>query len=134
MNFIEKFKDLFSEKNKLINENMKIRKGKFEVEQKFNDILLDLDLLKDKYIDLLEKKSAQFDLYIKYQNQCLELSNEKRDLRKKCAELKEEILIKNEQIKFLQSEVEKNSQKSSKKNLSKKMKEVTNEECIKETV
>lgn len=71
--------DLFKDKNKLSYENMKMRKCKFEIEQEKNLLQNDLRELQSKYIELLESKSEQFDLYVKYQNQCEELIKEKKN-------------------------------------------------------
>lgn len=81
--------DWFKEKEQLIDENMKIRKGKFDIEQRYNTMLNDMEIIQQKYIDLLEKKSEQFNLYIKYQNQCDDLAKEKRELKKHLAETNE---------------------------------------------
>lgn len=81
--------DWFKEKQTLIEENMEIRKGKFVVEQKLSEIVSRNEETTNKYIDLLEQKCEGFDLYVKYQNQCLELSNEKRELKKQLAETNE---------------------------------------------
>lgn len=81
--------DWFKDKKQLIDENSKIKKGKESVENKFNLMLEDLDDIQKKYINILEQKSEQFDLYIKYQNQCDELTKEKRELKKQLAETNE---------------------------------------------
>lgn len=81
--------DNFKENRELIKENSKIRKGKHNIEQKYNQALEDMDTIKKKYIDLLENKSEQFDLYISYQKQCDELAKEKRELKKQLAEANE---------------------------------------------
>lgn len=80
---------LIKEKGQLIDENMKIRKGKYDVEQKYNQLLEDIDDIQKKYTCLLEQKSEQFDLYIKYQQQCEELSKGKKELKKQLAETNE---------------------------------------------
>ncbi len=89
MRILERLKDWFKEKNKLVDENMKIRKGKFDIEQKYNQMLEDMNEISVKYTNLLEQKSEQFDLYVKYQNQCFELTVEKKDLKKQLAETNE---------------------------------------------
>lgn len=73
----------------LIDENAKIRKGKREVEDKYNQMLEDIEMIQKKYTSLLEEKSEHFDLYIKYQQQCEELAKEKRNLKKQLAETNE---------------------------------------------
>lgn len=82
--------DWFKSKSKLIDENLKIRRGKSEVEQKFNSMLEDMDDVQKKYTAILEKKCEQFDLYVKYQDKCVELANDKRDLKRQVAQLIEE--------------------------------------------
>ena len=81
-----KFIDWFKNKKQLIDENAKIKKGKENIESKFNQMLEDLDEIKSKYINLLEQKSEKFDLYIKYLNQCDDLTKEKRELKRQLAE------------------------------------------------
>ena len=81
--------DYLKDKKQLIDENSKIKKGKESIENKINLILEDLDDIQKKYINILEQKSEQFDLYIKYQNQCDELTKEKRELKKQLAETNE---------------------------------------------
>lgn len=84
-----KLLDNFKEKKLLIDENAKIRKGKRDVEDKYNQMLEDIDIIQKKYTSLLEEKSDHFDLYIKYQQQCEDLSKEKRSLKKQLAETNE---------------------------------------------
>ena len=86
-----KFINWFKEKRTLIDENMKIRKGKYDIEQKFNAMLEDIHIIENKYTEILEQKSTQFDLYVKYQNQCVELARERRELKKDLALAQEEI-------------------------------------------
>lgn len=66
----------------LLHENSKMRRSKKQIESDYTE-------LKDKYIELLEWKSEQFDLYINYQNQCEILMIEKKDLKKQVAEMNE---------------------------------------------
>ena len=76
---------------------------KLKLESKLDRI----DELQTKYIDLLEQKNKGFDLYIKYQEQCVELAKEKRNLKSQLAESKElctSLTNKNEE---LQKQVEK---------------------------
>ncbi len=83
---LDRFKDWFKEKEQLISENTKIRKSKKNIEEKYNKLLEEKDELNSKYIYLLEQKSEQFDLYVKYQNQCVDLATEKRELKKQLAD------------------------------------------------
>lgn len=110
MNFINWFKD----KKTLIDENMKIRKGKYDVEQKYNEMLEDLDIIEKKYIDILEQKSERFDLYIKYENQCVELARERRELKKDLALAQEEITRLSNEITKLEKENKKLERKNKK--------------------
>ena len=93
--------DWFNNKNSLINENSKIKKGKKEIEQKYNNLLECLEEVNKKYVNLLEQKSEQFDLYVKYQKLCEEFSKDKKDLKKQLAETQEEwtsLNTKNEEL------------------------------------
>lgn len=79
------------EKNDLIEENAAIRKAKKQVEHKnnvFNEKILEIS---EKYIRLLEQKSEQFDLYIKYRDESVKLADKNREQKKEIALLKEEI-------------------------------------------
>lgn len=78
--------DWFKEKKQLIDENYKIKKGKKTIEEKYNQILDDLDEIQKKYINILEEKSEKFDLYINYQTQCEELTKDKKELKKQLAD------------------------------------------------
>lgn len=93
--------DVFKEKWQIIDENMKMRKGKFETEQKLIDKGRELEEINKKYINLLEEKSEQFDLYVKYQEQCVSYANEKRELKKQLAESNEKctmLSLQNEEL------------------------------------
>lgn len=93
--------DVFKEKWQIADENMKMRKGKFEVEQKLIDKDKELEELNKKYINLLEEKSEQFDLYVKYQEQCVSYANDKRELKKQLAESNEKctmLSLQNEEL------------------------------------
>ena len=93
--------DVFKEKWQIVDENMKMRKGKFEVEQKLIDKDKELEELNKKYINLLEEKSEQFDLYVKYQEQCVSYANDKRELKKQLAESTEKctmLSLQNEEL------------------------------------
>ena len=118
MKFIKGFTNWFKDKNTLIDENMKIRKGKHEVEQKLNEMLEDIHTIEKKYVDILEQKSTQFDLYVKYQNQCVELARERRELKKDLALAQEEITRLSSEI----TKLEKENKRLEKKN--KKLSEV----------
>lgn len=89
MKIIERLVDWFKDKSQLVDENMKIRKGKFIVEQKCNEMLEEITEISKKYTALLEQKSESFDLYVNYQNQCDCLVKEKRELKKTLAETNE---------------------------------------------
>lgn len=93
--------DVFKEKWQIVDENMKMRKGKFETEQKLIDKGRELEEINKKYINLLEEKSEQFDLYVKYQEQCVSYANEKRELKKQLAESNEKctmLSLQNEEL------------------------------------
>ena len=112
MIFIEWFKD----KNKLIIENSKMRKGKKDVEKKYEEALEHLENITLKYVGLLEQKSEAFDLYIKYEHQCAELTTERRELRKELAEKSEQnsaLELENSQLK---SKLDKAKKKIASKN------------------
>lgn len=79
-----KILNYFKENIELLKENTRMRRGKKEVEIAYSDI-------QQKYINLLEWKSEQYDLYLKYQEQCEELIKDKRDLKKQFAEANEMI-------------------------------------------
>ena len=96
--------DWFNNKNSLINENSKIKKGKKEIEQKYNNLLECLEEVNKKYVNLLEQKSEQFDLYVKYQKLCEEFSKDKKDLKKQLAETQKE--WKNKQMNQLGNNIE----------------------------
>lgn len=81
--------DYFKDQEDIINEKNTICKNKKKTEKKFNQMLEDLNDITTKYTELLEQKSEQFDLYIKYQKQCEELTKEKRSLKKQLAETNE---------------------------------------------
>ena len=84
-----KFIDWFKDKTKLISENEKIRKGKNAVELKYKTLQFDYTDISKKYVGCLEQKAEKFDLYIKYQEQCEKLAEEKRELKKQLAEVNE---------------------------------------------
>lgn len=77
-----KILDIFKENMGLVKENSKMRISKKQIEYALSDI-------QQKYINLLEWKSNQFDLYLKYQEQCEELIKDKKDLKKQLAETNE---------------------------------------------
>ena len=106
--------DNFKENLELMRENSKMRISKKEIEEAFSD-------LQQKYINLLEWKSNQFDLYLTYQEQCESLVKDKKDLKRQLAEGNEEILSltdKNHelclQIEKLEKKIKKLNQKSEK--------------------
>ena len=103
--------DWFKNKKQLIDENSKIRKGKENVECKLRKLLEQLDEMQKKYINILEEKSGQFDLYIKYQNQCENLIKEKKELKKQFAEKNEKYNLLNESNDLLTKQNEKLSRK-----------------------
>lgn len=84
-----RFIDWFKDKAKLINENDKMRKGKNAIELKMTTLQSDYTDMSKKYVAYLEQKSEKFDLYIKYQEQCEKLAEERRELRKQLAEANE---------------------------------------------
>lgn len=106
-----RFINWFKEKNTLIDENMEIRKGKHKVEQKLNEMLETVDEIQNKYIAILEQKSEQFDLYVKYQEQCLELAKDRRELKRDLALSREEVT----RLSKIIEEQEKNNKKLERK-------------------
>ena len=79
-------KDLFNtDRIKLVGENEKIRRNKKRIEQEFAEYKESMNDLKDKYIALLEEKANGFDKYIHYEQKCIKLANEKRELKKELA-------------------------------------------------
>ena len=111
MRFIKRFTNWFKDKNTLIDENMEIRKGKHKVEQKLNEMLETVDEIQSKYIAILEQKSEQFDLYVKYQEQCLELAKDRRELKRDLALSREEVT----RLSNIIEEQEKNNKKLERK-------------------
>ena len=101
----------FRDKKQLITENSKIRNGKKEIEKKYNELLEEIDSIQKKYINILEQKSDQFDLYIKYQNQCVDLAAEKKELKKQLADKTEECSVLSEENEKLTKKITKNSKK-----------------------
>lgn len=95
---------IFKSDKDLLNENSKMRRSKKQVESDYTE-------LKDKYIELLEWKSEQFDLYINYQNQCETLMIEKRDLKKQLAEMNEKCHSLTESNEELTKQIEKMERK-----------------------
>ena len=81
--------DWFKDKAKLISENEKMRKGKNAVELKYQTLQSDYTDISKKYVAFLEQKAEKFNLYIKYQDQCKKLSEEKRELKEQLAEANE---------------------------------------------
>ena len=90
-----KILNYFKENIELLKENARMRRSKKEVEIAYSDI-------QQRYINLLEWKSEQHDLYLKYQQQCEELIKDKKDLKKQLAEEYE----KNNSLKNAQIELE----------------------------
>ena len=79
-------KDLFNiDRINLAKENEKIRKSKKRVEEEFEEYKESVDELKNKYIALLEEKCDGFDKYIHYEQECVKLADEKRELKKELA-------------------------------------------------
>lgn len=92
-------KDLFNvDRIALANENEKIRQSKKNLECEFREYKDNTQELKDKYIALLEEKTKGFDLYIKYEEKCVEFANKNRELKKELA-LANENLTKQNQTK-----------------------------------
>lgn len=116
--------DYFKNQEEVINERNTICKNKKKTEKKFNQMLEDLNDITTKYTELLEQKSEQFDLYIKYQKQCEDLAKEKRSLKKQLAET-------NEMCNLLTSNNEEMSEKIDKLEKRLKRTERQNEKCIK---
>ena len=84
------FKDLFDmNRIRLVGENEKIRRNKKQVERELEQSILDNDELKNKYIALLEEKCECFNKYLYYEEEAKKLAEEKRQLKKELAELKE---------------------------------------------
>ncbi len=104
--------DVFKEKWQIVDENMKMRKGKFETEQKLIDKGRELEEINKKYINLLEEKSEQFDLYVKYQEQCVSYANEKRELKKQLAESNEKCTMLSLQSEELIKKIDKLERKT----------------------
>lgn len=82
----------FKEKNKVISQNMKLRKSKLDLEVKYNELLENSNKVKGKYMAILEQKSDKYDMYLKYLDKCTSLTEEKKELKKQIAQLNEEIL------------------------------------------
>lgn len=106
-----KLQDWFKEKSQLVDENSKMKKGKSKVEEKYYKALEELENINSKYTTLLEQKSENFDLYLKYQKQCEELAKDKKELKKQVAELTE----MNNSLAEINSDLTANNGKLSKK-------------------
>ena len=79
-------KDLLNtDRINLVKENEKMRKSKKRLEEEFEEYKDSVDELKDKYIALLEEKANGFDKYIHYEQECVELANKNRELKKELA-------------------------------------------------
>lgn len=100
--------NLFRDNEKLENENTKMRFGKKQVERRYNE-------LNEKYVELLEWKSEQFDLYLDYQKRCEELTKEKRDLKRQLADTTEELKVQTDHVSILEGKLNKTKQKATKK-------------------
>lgn len=103
MTFISKIKDNFN----LAKENIKIRKGKKQIEEKYNQMLEQVDEIQKKYTELLEQKGESFDLYIKYQKMCEDMAKERRELKKQLALSNEECNALNEKNDELTKQIKK---------------------------
>lgn len=75
----------------LTEKNIETRKVKKQVEQIIDSLNENLLEISTKYIKLLEQKSEQFDLYVKYRDECVEFANKNKEQKKEIALLKEEI-------------------------------------------
>lgn len=102
-----KFIDWFKAKNKLINENSKMRHSKKNLEEKYNNLLEEKNEISNKYLALLEQKSERFDLYIQYQEQCVVLNNDKKELKKQLAESNEKYNVATHEKSNMQDEISK---------------------------
>lgn len=91
-NFVSVLKEIFDlNRIELIGENEKIKKNKKAIEKELQEEKLKNEELKNKYIELLEEKANGFDKYIHYEEECIKLAEEKRQMKKEIAELKENL-------------------------------------------
>lgn len=111
--------DWFKEKKELVDENSKIRKAKNVIENNLSTMQQNYNEISTKYIKMLEQKSEKFDLYLEYQEKCIELTNEKKELKKELAgnsetinELNNTIAELNEDIKKLDRKVKRLEKKN----------------------
>ena len=102
-----RFIDWFKDKTKLISENEKIRKEKNAVELKYKTLQSDYTDISKKYVGFLEQKAEKFDLYIKYQEQCEKLTEEKKEFKRQLAETNEKCTLLGETNVELTKEIEK---------------------------
>ena len=70
-------------------EKEKICNSKKIIEDCYEKLKESFDEIQKKYIELLEEKSEKFDLYLSYKEQCKNLTDEKKKLKKEVALLKE---------------------------------------------
>lgn len=92
-------KELFNtDRVAIVRENEKIRLSKKNLEYEFQEYKDNTQELKDKYIALLEEKSKGFDMYIHYEEECIKLADERRELKKEKASLEEKLNSKDEVI------------------------------------
>lgn len=99
--------DWFKDRTSLINENLKIRKAKNVVENNLSTMQQNFNKISTKYIKMLEQKSEKFDLYLEYQEKCVELTNEKKELKKELASNLENINELNNTIAELNEDIKK---------------------------
>ena len=105
-----KILNYFREKNQVIGELERVKKGKRQVEEKFDEMIIETDETNKKYTLQLEKNNALYE--------------EKAELFYKVKELKKELAEAKELIKVLQEKDKQNERKI--KRLSKE-----NEELLK---
>ena len=111
--------DYLKDKQQLVDENLKLRRAKHQVEQDIDSLNKDVLEISNKYISLLEQKSDQFDLYVKYQKQCEDLSKEKKEIKKQLAESEEicnSLISKNEDLTKTINKLERKLKKIEKQN------------------
>ncbi len=91
LNFFKNDEELLEEINGLAKENDTIQEEKNQAELKIQSLKSQIVEIQSRYLKILELKSEQFDLYLKYQTQCEEMQKEKREFKKEIAQLKEQL-------------------------------------------
>lgn len=110
MNLIDRIFN-YKDKETLYDENKQAKKILKRLNKDMLDLLEERDNLKTDMIDILKKRTDDFDLVVYYQEQYKEVYNSRKEIKRELAEIKNELNSKNDIIEDLEKEIKRKDKK-----------------------